>query len=56
MIKAANLDIKPIFGPPLEGDIKTSIADISLIEKSLGWRPTITLQEWLEQKISAQNN
>ena len=56
MIKAANLDIKPIFGPPLEGDVKTTIADISLIEKSLGWHPTITIQEWLEQKISTQNN
>ena len=56
MIKAANLDIKPIFGPPLEGDIKMSIADISLIEKSLDWHPTISIQEWLEQKISTQNN
>jgi len=56
IIKAANLDIKPIFGPPLEGDIKMSIADISLIEKSLGWHPTISIQEWLEQKISTQNN
>ena len=56
MIKAANLDIKPIFGPPLEGDVKVTIADISLIEKSLNWHPTISIQEWLEQKISAQNN
>ena len=56
MIKAANLDIKPIFGPALEGDVKITIADISLIKKSLGWYPTITIQEWLKQKISAQNN
>ena len=56
MIKAANLDIKPIFGPPLEGDVKITIADISLIEKSLDWHPTITIQEWLKQKISTQNN
>ena len=56
MIKAANLDIKPIFGPALEGDVKITIADISLIKKSLGWHPTITIQEWLKQKISAQNN
>jgi len=56
MIKTANLDIKPIFGPPLEGDVKSTIADINLIEKSLGWHPTITIQEWLKQKISAQNN
>ena len=52
MIKAANLDIKPIFGPPLKGDVKITIADISLIEKSLDWHPTITIQKWLEQKIS----
>ncbi len=53
MIKAANLDIKPIFGPSLEGDVKITIADISLIEKTLGWHPTITINKWLEQKISA---
>jgi len=52
MIKAANLDIKPVFGPPLEGDVKITIADISLIEKSLDWHPTTTIQEWLKEKIA----
>ena len=52
MIKAANLDIKPIFGAALKGDVKITIADISLIKKSLGWNPTITIEEWLKQKIS----
>jgi len=56
MIKAANLDIKPIFGAALKGDVKITIADISLIKKSLGWHPTITIEEWLKQKISIQNN
>ncbi|MGY5148963.1 MAG: NAD-dependent epimerase/dehydratase family protein [Candidatus Nitrosopumilus sp. bin_68KS] len=56
MIEAGNLNIKPIFGPPLKGDVKVSIADISLIEKSLDWHPSITIQEWLKQKISNQNN
>ncbi len=56
MIKAANLDIKPIFGPALKGDVKITIADISLIRKSLGWNPTTTIEEWLKQKISIQNN
>jgi nucleoside-diphosphate-sugar epimerase len=56
MIKAANLDIKPIFGAALKGDVKITIADISLIKKSLGWNPTITIEEWLKQKISIQNN
>tara|TARA_B110000438_G_scaffold150754_1_gene144876 strand:+ start:2568 stop:3479 length:912 start_codon:yes stop_codon:yes gene_type:complete len=56
MIKAANLDIKPIFGAALKGDVKITIADINLIKKSLGWNPTITIEEWLKQKISIQNN
>jgi len=52
IIKAANLDVKPIFCPALKGDVKITIADISLIKKSLSWNPTITIQEWLKQKIS----
>ncbi len=52
MIKASNLSIEPIFGPSLEGDVKITIADISLIEKLLEWHPTITIQEWLQEKIS----
>ena len=55
MIKAANLDIKPIFGPELKGDVKITIADTSLIEKSLDWHPTKTIEEWLKQKISIKN-
>jgi len=56
MINAANLDINPIFGPPLEGDVKFTIADINLIKKSLNWYPTITIEEWLKDKISNLNN
>ena len=56
MINAAKLNVKPIFGPPLKGDVKVTIADISFIEKSLDWHPTITIQEWLKQKISNQSN
>ncbi len=52
MIKAANLNTKPIFGPSLEGDVKITLADIGLIKKLLNWNPTITINEWLEQKIS----
>ena len=52
MIKAKNLNIEPIFGPTLEGDVKITIADINLIKKSLNWNPTITIQEWLEGRLS----
>jgi len=51
MIKASNLNIEPTFGPALDGDVKVTIADISLIEKLLGWHPTITIKEWLQEKI-----
>jgi len=52
MITSANLDLKPIFGPELKGDVNLTIANIDLIKKSLNWNPTITIQEWLKQKIS----
>lgn len=52
MIKAANLDINPVFGPALEGDVKTTLADIDFIEKSLDWHPTTSINEWLKRKIS----
>ena len=52
IIKAKNLEMEPIFGPELKGDVKITIADNSFIRKSLNWNPTITIQEWLEQKLS----
>ncbi len=36
------------FGPPRQGDLRFSEADISLAERSLGYRPRIDLQEGLE--------
>jgi len=55
MITSANLDLKPIFGPELKGDVNLTIANIDLIKKSLNWNSTITIQEWLKQKISNLN-
>ena len=52
IIKAKNLELEPIFGPELKGDVKITIADNNFIRKSLNWNPTITIQEWLEQKLS----
>jgi UDP-glucose 4-epimerase len=42
----------PVFGPPRSGDIRFSEADLSLAEKSLGYRPMIDLKEGL--KITVQ--
>ena len=37
----------PVFGPPRQGDLLFSEADISLAERALGYRPHIDLQEGL---------
>ena len=40
--------LDPVFGPPRQGDLRFSEADISLAERALGYRPRIDLQEGLE--------
>lgn len=37
----------PVFGPPRQGDLRFSEADISSAERALGYRPRIDLQEGL---------
>ena len=51
MIKIAGIELNPIFTKSLQGDIEKSHADISLAKKSFGWKPEITLQEWLNGTI-----
>lgn len=52
IIDASGLDLKPIHGPALEGDVSATLADITHIKQSLNWKPTISIQEWLREKIS----
>jgi len=49
IIKAAKLDVKPIFEKPLSGDAKKSQADVTLAEKLIGWHSEIKLQDWLSE-------
>ena len=51
MIKISGLRSSPIFTEALQGDIDKSHADISLAKRSFGWKPEITIQEWLEEII-----
>ena len=55
MIKYSGLNLEPIFGPPLKGDVNITLADISHIQNKLNWKPTIFLEEWLKQKIASFN-
>ena len=51
MIDISGLEMKPIFETELEGDIKKSQADISLITKSFNWKAKKDLREWLMEII-----
>jgi UDP-glucose 4-epimerase len=53
IIDASGLNISPIHGPALQGDVNATLADISLINKKLGWNHSITLKDWLEDVIKA---
>ena len=52
IIKSSGLDIQPIFGPTLKGDVQKTIANIDLIKEEIGWEPTILLEKWIEEIIS----
>jgi len=52
IIKFSGLEIEPIFGPELKGDVKRTIADISLIKEKVGWEPTVFLEKWIEDIVS----
>jgi len=43
--------IKPIYTDPRPGDVKHSLADITLAEKTIGYKPTIPFREGLQLAI-----
>lgn len=45
---AANSDLKAIYGPNRQGDVRDSLADISKAEKLLGYKPKYTVREGLK--------
>ena len=54
IIEASKIDVKPIHGPALQGDVNATLADISDIKEKLGWNYTVTLQEWLKDVIASE--
>jgi len=51
IIEISGSELNPIFTKALKGDIEKSHADISSAKKLFGWKPEITLQEWLRETI-----
>jgi UDP-glucose 4-epimerase len=54
IINASGLDLEPGFRPALNGDVDKTLSDITLIEKEIGWKPTIRLEDWLENIIRSK--
>ena len=52
IIKSSGLNLEPIFGPALKGDVQKTKANIDLIKEKIGWKPTIVLEEWINEIIS----
>jgi len=52
IIKSSGLNIEPIFGPALKGDVQKTIANIDLIKEKIGWKPTVFLEKWIDDIIS----
>ena len=52
IIKSSGLNIEPIFGPALKGDVQRTVADIDLIQDKIGWKPTVFLEKWIDQIIT----
>lgn len=50
------LNLKPIHGPALPGDVHITKADISLAKKLLGWEPKVGIREWLKEVITTRSN
>ncbi len=46
-----DVDIQPNFQPPRVGDIRDSMADITLAVRELGYQPKVTLEEGLAKSI-----
>ena len=51
IIKNSGLNLKPEFKESLQGDAKTSLADITLAIKKLQWNPTYKLEKWFEEEV-----
>ncbi len=45
-------DIKPIYAPARPGDVKHSLADITLAEKLIGFKPKVSFRDGLKKAIN----
>ena len=51
--RAIGCPLTPKYQPPRAGDIRRSYADVSLIQRTLGYQPRYTLQEGIQHTVNA---
>jgi UDP-glucose 4-epimerase len=49
--KAVDANIEPIFAPPRAGDVRDSLADITLARKLLKYEPIVGFEEGLRRTV-----
>ena len=52
IIKSSGLNLEPVFGPALKGDVQKTTAKNDFIKEKIGWKPTVVLEEWIDEIIS----
>ncbi len=50
--KSSEIEIKPTFGPPRSGDIKDSLADLSEVERCIGYSPNVEFTEGINETVN----
>jgi len=56
IIDTSGFALSPTYRDTLEGDIKESVADVSLAKELLKWTSNVTLNDWLKTAIPARIN
>jgi nucleoside-diphosphate-sugar epimerase len=44
--------VEPVYGPPREGDVRDSQADITVAKDLLGYQPTVSFEEGLKRTVA----
>jgi len=50
--QAAGRSVAPVYGPPREGDILDSVADIAAAREALGYQPSVRLHEGISRTVA----
>jgi len=53
MAELLHVAFNPTYAPPRQGDVKDSLADITIAREVLGWEPAVSLEEGLARTVSA---